>query len=408
MRGAVPLAYARSAMATKPFDLAIVGGGLAGGLIALAAARARPELSLALIEGGDSFGGNHRWSWFEGDLGAEADALLDNFELTRWQTGYRVRFPGLRRRLPARYRSLASADFDRTLRRLLPQSAILAGCRANALAANGVTIEGGERVSARAVIDCRDFAPTPHLSGGWQLFVGHHIRTPQPHGLTEPIIMDADLPQHGAYRFVYSLPLAAEEIFVEDTYYADRPALDRAALDGRVADYAAAQGWTGEAIGAEAGVLPVVTGGDAAAHRAALATPGVALAGARGLFTHPLTSYTLPFAAETALAVARALPLDGPQLARLLDTRAAAHWRATRFYRLLGRMLFEAAEPEARWRIFARFYRLDPALIARFYAGRSTPGDKARVLMGRPPVPISRAVAALLGKGAPLVQGKPT
>jgi lycopene beta-cyclase len=254
------------------------------------------------------------------------------------------------------------------------------------------------------VVDCRDFVPSPDLSGGWQLFVGRHLRTARPHGLEAPTIMDADLEQHGAYRFVYSLPLAADEVFVEDTYYADHPLLDRPALAARIAAYCAAHGWAGTIIGEEAGVLPVITGGDAAAHRQRLAPAGVALAGARGLFVHPLTSYTLPFAAATALKIARAMPLEGPRLAALLDAEAARHWRAMRFYRQLGRMLFEAAAPEQRWRIFARFYRLPEPLIGRFYAGRSRGRDKLRLLTGRPPVPIARALPALLGNGRPLVQ----
>jgi lycopene beta-cyclase len=45
-------------------DVAIVGGGLAGGLIALALAKMRPELHVVLIEQGQSFGGNHIWSYF--------------------------------------------------------------------------------------------------------------------------------------------------------------------------------------------------------------------------------------------------------------------------------------------------------------------------------------------------------
>jgi lycopene beta-cyclase len=89
-----------------------------------------------------------------------------------------------------------------------------------------------------------------------------------------------------------------------------------------------------------------------------------------------------------------------------VERRAAAHWRATRFYRDLGRMLFQAAAPEERWRIFARFYRLPEPLIERFYAGRSTTFDKLRVLTGRPPVPVHRGLAALLGKGAPLVHAE--
>jgi lycopene beta-cyclase len=57
--------------------------------------------------------------------------------------------------------------------------------------------------------------------------------------------------------------------------------------------------------------------------------------------------------------------------------------------------LFRAAEPEERWRVLARFYRLDPALIGRFYAGQSSLYDKLRILTGKPPVPISRAIHAL-------------
>lgn len=391
-------------MASGPFDMVIAGGGLAGGLIALAVHRAQPRLSLALVEAGESFGGNHRWSWFEGDLAGEAAALLGCFEHKRWSGGHAVRFPGFERRLAGDYRSLASRDFDAALRRLLPQQAIHTGSRIAALDAGGVTLESGERIAARGVIDCRDFAPSHHLRGGWQVFAGQAIRCAAPHGLAAPLIMDADLAQHGAYRFIYALPLSDTEVFVEDTYYADSPVLDRALLEERIAAYCAAQGWAGEVIDREAGVLPVVTGGDTAAHRALFATPGVALAGGRGLFTHPLTSYTLPFAAETALAIARVATLEGREIAAMLDTRAAEHWRATSFYRDLGRMLFQAAEPEQRWRIFAHFYRLPDPLIARFYAGRSTPLDKLRVLTGKPPVPIGRAVAALLGKGAPLVQ----
>ena len=396
-------------MATKAFDsagvdLAVVGGGLAGGLIALAAHRAQPALSLALIEAGPEPGGNHRWSWFEGDLGPQAAALLDEFPQTRWDGGTMVRFPGFTRRLSAGYRSLPSRDFAATLRGALPQGAILTGRAAVALDASGVTLAGGERVAARAVIDCRDFASSQNLTGGWQVFAGHHIRTRGPHDLAAPVIMDADVAQHGAYRFVYALPLAGDEVFVEDTYYADEPWLDRETLAQRIADYARAQGWDGERIGEEAGVLPVITGGDGAAHRALLAVPGVALAGARGLFVHPLTSYTLPFAAENALAIARCLPLAGPALAELVEQRFATHWGRTSFYRQLGRMLFQAAETDRRWRVFARFYHLPEPLIERFYAGRSTPLDKLRLLTGKPPVRLGRALAALLGKGSPLVQ----
>jgi lycopene beta-cyclase len=62
---------------------------------------------------------------------------------------------------------------------------------------------------------------------------------------------------------------------------------------------------------------------------------------------------------------------------------------------MLTAMLFRAADPADRWRVLERFYRLDAGLIGRFYAGQSTIFDKARVLTGKPPVPIGRAIAAI-------------
>ncbi|MCB2065850.1 MAG: lycopene cyclase family protein, partial [Erythrobacter sp.] len=86
-----------------------------------------------------------------------------------------------------------------------------------------------------------------------------------------------------------------------------------------------------------------------------------------------------------------------------LAARARRHWGASSYYRKLGRMLFLAARPDKRYRVFERFYRLRQPLIERFYAGRSTMSDKARILAGRPPVPLSGALSALTGQAAPLL-----
>ena len=87
-------------------------------------------------------------------------------------------------------------------------------------------------------------------------------------------------------------------------------------------------------------------------------------------------------------------PLDG--LPAATRAHARAHWRQGGYYRMLGKMLFGAAPPPERWRIFSRFYGLDPALIQRFYAGRSTLADRIRILCGKPPVPIRSAMRTLL------------
>lgn len=391
-------------MSGRNCDIAIIGGGLAGGLIALALARQRPEMAVRLFEAGRAAGGNHRWSWFATDLPPGGTRLLQEFRTARWDDGYEVRFPGIARRLPTAYRSLQSHDFAQGLARQLAPGTLLAGTAVASLDGGGVVLSDGARINARAVIDCRGFAPTPHLTGGWQIFTGRHLRTPVQHGLERPVIMDATVDQIGGYRFVYLLPLGDCDLFIEDTYYQDSPTLDREALSARIDAYCTARGWQGKEIASETGVLPVVTGGDFSAFQNAQRTDGVAVAGARGGFSHPLTSYTLPFAVRTALAIAAHADLPGEDMAAMMEARARDHWRDTRFYRGLGAMLFGAARPEERRRIFARFYGLEAPLIERFYAGRSTRMDKARVLCGRPPVPVHRAIGALAGKQPALME----
>ena len=388
-------------MSGRRADIAIVGGGLSGGLIALALRKARPELDVTLLEAGEMLGGNHRWSWFDTDLDGDGRELMTPFRKTEWD-GYDVFFPARARSLDTRYNSLASPDFDAGLRRELAPENIRTKATASHLTVESVTLESGEVINARAVIDCRGFAPTEHIRGGWQVFMGRHMRTSQPHRISRPVIMDACVDQADGYRFVYVLPLGANDIFIEDTYYQDTPALDRSLLSRRIDSYASAQGWFGDILGNETGVLPVITGGNFSAYRREAQLDAIPTAGARALLSHPLTSYTVPLAVETAQLIAANAELPGNQLAALLANHARMHWNKTGYYRLLGSMLFGAAKPMARYRIFERFYGLKPELIERFYAGKSSFGDKVRVLSGRPPVPILRAIGAIRGRQPPL------
>ena len=63
-------------------------------------------------------------------------------------------------------------------------------------------------------------------------------------------------------------------------------------------------------------------------------------------------------------------------------------------------MLFIAAEPDQRHVVMERFYGLRQPLVERFYAGRSTLLDKLRILTGKPPVAILRAVRCLPASSA--------
>lgn len=381
-------------MTSMTCDLSIVGGGLAGGLIALALAARHPGARLLLIEAEATLGGNHVWSFFDGDIAAEHRWLVDPLVGARWPGGHDVRFPEYRRHLNASYNSIVSGEYDAHLRAVLGDR-ILTSATAATMTSDSVTLTDGRRIETGAVVDARGAGDLSALRCGWQKFVGQVIDLDHSHGIDHPVIMDATVEQVDGYRFVYLLPMGERRIFVEDTYYSDTPMLDAPAIERRIAEYVAQAGWTGARVAhGETGVLPVVYGGDFG--RFWPADDPVARAGARAGLFQPMTGYSLPDAVRFACALADRWPMDSAALARFSRQWAANHWRRGGYYRLLGKMLFGAAAPDMRWRIFARFYRLPEPLIGRFYAGRSTQADRLRILCGKPPVPIRAAMRAML------------
>lgn len=380
--------------ATTQCDLAIVGGGLAGGLIARAVRARRPDCDVRLIERDTRLGGNHLWSFFGSDIAVTNRWMVAPLIGHSW-TRYDVAFPGHRRTLNEYYHSIESRDFDRILRAEQGLGALRLGHGVADVTPRAVVLEDGTLIEARGVIDCRGAGDLSALDLGWQKFLGRELALHAPHGIERPMVMDARVPQDDGYRFVYALPLAADHVFIEDTYYSDTPVIDAETLRSRIDAYVAAQGWrVNEIQREEAGALPVAMGGDFKAHWLANGE-GVAKAGMRAALFHPLTGYSLPDAVRTAALVAAAPSLDGNALHDLLYGYARTLWRKRRFYRMLAAMLFKAAEPEQRYRVLERFYTLDPRLIGRFYAAQSTLLDKARILSGRPPVPIGRALKAM-------------
>lgn len=388
-------------MSAKRIDIAILGGGLAGGLIALALAKRRPELSVLLVEAEELLGGNHVWSFFSSDIDSANASLVDTLIERRW-TGYEVHFPAHSRVLTTAYNSATSERLDSAVRSAFPHQALLTGTAVSGCDGGGFSLTDGRSISAGAVIDARGAHSLPHMRGGWQKFAGRMLRLAQPHGLDRPIVMDARVEQVDGYRFVYCLPFSERDVFVEDTYYSDSPDLDLPTLHGRIDAYAADHGWSvAEVSRDENGVLPVIGSGDFEAFWSAGET-GTARAGTRAALVHPLTSYSLPDAVRFAATVAQLPDVSGAALAKASYACAKEHWRRGYFYRMLSTMLFAAAAPTERYRMLERFYRLPEPLIERFYAGRSTLADKARILAGKPPVPIGAAIKSLAGKGLAL------
>src|SRR3546814_19141668 len=104
-------------------DIAIVGGGLAGGLGALAFAAKRPDLDVRLIEAG-AVGGNHIWSFFDSDIAKKDRWLVAPLVRHHWPR-YDVRFPSHARRLRMGYKSITGEALAEAVAAALPAGHII-------------------------------------------------------------------------------------------------------------------------------------------------------------------------------------------------------------------------------------------------------------------------------------------
>jgi len=375
-------------------DYAIVGGGLQGGLIALAIRAQQPTARIAIVERGPTLGGNHTWCFHADDV-PDGARWIDPLVVARWD-GYDVAFPGRRRRLDTPYACITSDRLDACVRGAVDELHL----GAPAIAIEPRRVATAEReLAATAVIDARgpDRAQAHAPRCGWQTFIGQELRVPN-HGLARPMLMDATVAQRGAFTFMYALPLSPDVLLLEDTAFADSSYLDVAAGRRAIEDYARARGWggaggwTGEhVVREETGVLPLPLEWDPPP----LAPPLVA--GYAGGWFHPTTGYSFPVAARLAALIA-ALP-PGALFGRALDQLARAHHAQLAFATRLNRLLFGWFRPVDRYHVLERFYGLPEEVIRRFYALQTTALDRARIIAGKPPHGLS--LRAALGRRSP-------
>lgn len=370
-----------------------MGGGLANGLIALRLRALRPDLRVILLERDKRIGGEHTWCHFETDVSPAIGGWLRPLIVHRW-SGYEVRFPAHRRTLDTAYLAITSQRLHEAVSTALGDDVWL-GATVSDVSPHQVTLSDGRRITAATVIDGRGPRRSRSLVLGWQKFLGQGVRLSAPHGLTRPIVMDSTVPQLDGYRFLYVLPLDSTRLLIEDTRYSDGDALDHADVRAAIAAYAVQQGWTIAKVEREEhGVLPIALAGDIDAYwREARAQ--VAEVGLRAALFQPTTGYSLPDAARLAEQIAALPHITSAHVRACAEAHSKAAWRRRRFFRLLNRMLFRACAPDQRYKVLERFYRLGAPLIQRFYAARLTPFDQARVLMGKPPVPIVAALGYL-------------
>jgi lycopene beta-cyclase len=362
------------------FDYVLVGGGLQSALIVLALKSARPNVRIALVERSERLGGNHTWCFHGGDLSVAAREWITPLVARTWPR-YEVRFHGTRREIEGSYSAVRSEDLHDVIAASLdaPGNALFTGSEATAVEPYEVRLGDGRTLRARLVVDARGLPRGGVDDCGFQKFVGHEIEFEEPHGITDPVLMDATVDQSDGYRFFYLLPFSETRLLVEDTRFTSGDDLDPEEYREGIRRYVETSGWgPGELCREEQGVLPMPWAGEIEKPAA-----GIVVAGYRGGWFHPGTGYSLPVAARLADAIGAHEPeeIDAGALAglrsRLQGQREYCH--------LLNRLLFRWYPPEMRWHVFARFYRMPQALVDRFYALKLIASDRTRLLVGRPP-----------------------
>jgi len=388
-------------------DLAILGGGLSGGLCALALAHHAPHLTVAIIEQEHELAGNHTWCCHASDLAAGAgESVGDWFRpLVRYRwPQYQVAFPDFQRTIDGDYLCIPATALKSEMTKAMagPGRQILLGHQVVRASAHEVTLASGRRVRAAAVLDARGARPDK-TACGYQKFVGWEIETaePAPSLGRNPTLMDACVQQLDGYRFVYVLPMSSTRFLVEDTYFSRDPMITPEVVAGRLRAYLSDRGIRGYTIvREERGVLPMPwTAGPEMAGEDS--TP-LALGYRAGLF-HPATGYSLGIGAQTAerlaIALRDALPgtLHDTAVRTIRDVR---HGLAVnlRFARTLNFLAFRTIpEKWLRALVFEAVYRMPQEILGRFYAARNTTRDRlallaavARVPWNRPALPVTQ------------------
>ncbi len=384
----------------KEQTVLIIGGGLSGLLTAWRCVVQNKNLNVTIIEQSSKLGGDHTWSFNRSDICPEHQVWIEPLIAYEWPQ-YQVRFPKRNRVLDIPYCTTNSPTLMRCIEPYISAGRINTrlNISVSEFDANHVILTDGQTLEADCVLDARGFGANQNVFLAYQKFVGHTIQTKTPHGLQVPIIMDATVEQFGGYRFIYCLPFSETEILVEDTYYADDDELKAIDIDNRIKAYIANNLKISDYSlqRRETGVLPITLAVDKD-YGTDTTDDGLSAVelGLRAGYYHAVTGYSFPEAVRSAVLVADLIKQNWPDFQKPLRHEMIFHKRdhffEEKFLRLLNRMLFRAAKAEVRYKVLERFYGLRKGLIERFYQNRLTKLDKIRILSGKPPVPVTKAL----------------
>lgn len=354
----------------------IAGGGLAGALAALAMARHRPDVPLLIVEEAGTFGGTGMRSFSDAELGEAGAELIGAAAIARWP-GIYLSFPGMNRNLRLNWSGFAGADLHQALVGTLDAKQYRLGTKIVAVREDAIVLDDGEELKAEGAIDARGTASLSMLELLHEARLERDYVFTAPHRVDRPVLIDANVAQDGALRFMRCVPLDDLRLAVSDVMVSERIQPD-AEAGARLDAYVAARGWQGPRhAGEQVSVRPLPYGGDFAAFWR-LGGARVAKLGRRGGFIHPLTGRTLGDAVTNAMLLTRQRDFSAGALHDLFEAEARQAWRKREPLREVTAAL-AATRPEDRRDLLARLYALSPRTIAALNADELGWLDRRRV-----------------------------
>lgn len=372
------------------FDVAILGGGLAGLSLAVRLAR-QPDKRVVVLEPRPSYRRDRTWCYWR--LHAHPFEAAVATSWSRWDVSRRA--GGGRSQTTTRGSTLCPYDMIPADRLYAEARAAIAasgnvelrlGCEASRVAEHPGHVEIGTTdgpLTADLAFDSRPPAPRPGSFA--QRFLGQEVEAARP--VFDPgrvTLMDFAVPeQPGAVHFLYVLPTSPTSALVEDTWLApsgmplpDHRAAIRAYIGARfgIGDYAV----TFE----EEGAIPMDPGLQAPA-----ASGRVVPLGTAGGAVKPSSGYA--FLAIQRMADALARDLAEGRVPRPFQPRTAtARWMDEIFLTAVRE------RPEEAPRIFhSLFARCRPEPLLRFLNDVGGPADIAAVIAAMPKLVMIAAAA---------------
>jgi lycopene beta-cyclase len=374
-------------MRASQADFILVGASLSHCLLAWFLKLRQPSLRVIILEREAQIPRHRTWSFHKADLG-EDFASLEPLIVKTWP-GHEVRLPHVYRVFEAEYCSMRPDHLQAKISEILGDD-LRFSSGVEEVTAGTVKTTAGEILTGECVLQAQRPAIWPGPIG-YQKFLGLHLRFENPHGLQRPILMDGCVEQKDGFRFFYLLPWSETELLVEATRYSSRPDLDADLFTSEIEDYVERAGWKIRSVEErEVGILPIPLQYDG------FETVPEATIGATGGFFHPVTGYSLPTAVQIAERISSLSSFNCESVMSAIEAFRAERRSSLRFFCMLNRMMFRAAPPEERIKIFEHFYRLPESSVQRFYSGQLRVRDRIRLLStsGRPPVSLTGWVQA--------------